>query len=309
MAGVITSFTALFKYSLSSVIHAPLLLAIAHSLNYIVSFLLMQACGFLLASKMPAATAAALVDAMEDPGTDHMASLRAISHTQFIVTIGNLFGAVPVSILIDRLIYATSGHPFLNPAGTEHGFRMLLPHSSGTLFFAIVTGVLLWLSSLATGWTANYIALNKLDASILNSLRIRKRMGARRARKLAHWVRHHAAGSAGFVVLGVLLGTMPIVFQLFGIPLEVRHVTLAAASFGYALDGSLIYGQWNWQETALAFSGIALVGVLNIATSFALSFMLAIRARHIGEAQSYRFLREIRRELWANPLAFFFPRN
>ena len=67
LAGVITCFTALFKYSISSAIHAPFLVAIGHSLNYTVSFLLMQAGGFLLASKMPAATAATLVDAMEDP--------------------------------------------------------------------------------------------------------------------------------------------------------------------------------------------------------------------------------------------------
>ncbi|HVR24397.1 MAG TPA: hypothetical protein VMU26_13875, partial [Candidatus Polarisedimenticolia bacterium] len=82
LAGVITAFTALFKYMFSAVIQAPLLLAFAHSMNYVVGFLLMQAGGFLLASKMPAATAAALVDAMEDPEKDRMASLQAISHTQ-----------------------------------------------------------------------------------------------------------------------------------------------------------------------------------------------------------------------------------
>src|SRR5258708_23463976 len=95
MAGIITSFTALFKYSLATLIHAPLLLAIAHSLNYVASFLLMQAGGFLLASKMPAVTAATLVDAMEDPAKDHMASLQGISKTQFIATICNLTLSVP----------------------------------------------------------------------------------------------------------------------------------------------------------------------------------------------------------------------
>jgi len=104
MAGVITCFTALVKYTISArIVHAPFLVALGHSLNYAVSFLLMQAGGFLLSSKMPAATAATLVDAMEDPAQDHMASLRAISQTQVIVTIGNLLGAIPVSMLIDQL--------------------------------------------------------------------------------------------------------------------------------------------------------------------------------------------------------------
>ncbi len=307
LAGVITAFTALFKYSLSAMIHAPLLLAFAHSMNYVISFLAMQAGGFLLASKMPAATAAALVDAMEDPERDHMASLQAISHTQFIVTIANLVGAVPASILIDWIFRAVTGHPFLTPAQAEHGVYMLFPHTSGTIFFAIATGVFLWISSLATGWVANYLALHKMADTISNSLRIRSRLGAKRAEKLAEWARHHAAGSAGYIVLGFLLGTMPIVFELFGIPLEVRHVTLAAASLGYALDARHLAGQLTAYETISAFSGVALVGLLNIATSFALSFVLAVRARSIGEAHSRRFFREVGRELLANPFAFFFP--
>jgi len=308
-AGVITSFTALFKYTLSSAIHAPLLLAFAHSMNYVVSFLLMQAGGFLLASKMPAATAATLVDAMEDPRKDHMASLQAISDTQFIVTVSNLLGAIPVSILIDRIFNAVTGHPFLTAAEADHGVHMLFPHTSMTIIFAIVTGVLLWLSSLATGWTANYLALHRMATAISNSLRIRDRLGPKWAAVLANWVRHHAPGSIGFIVLGFLLGAVPIIFELFGIPLEVRHVTLAAASLGYALDGGHLYGQLHWHEMILALSGIAMVGFLNIFTSFALSFLLAVRARNIGEAQSRRFLREVGRELLANPLAFLLPRR
>jgi site-specific recombinase len=308
-AGVITSFTALFKYTLSSAIHAPLLLAFAHSMNYVVSFLLMQAGGFLLASKMPAATAATLVDAMEDPRKDHMASLQAISDTQFIVTISNLLGAIPVSILIDRIFNAVTGHPFLTAAEADHGVHMLFPHTSMTIIFAIVTGVLLWLSSLATGWTANYLALHRMATAISNSLRIRDRLGPKWAAVLANWVRHHAPGSVGFIVLGFLLGAVPISFELFGIPLEVRHVTLAAASLGYALDGGHLYGHLHWHEMILALSGIAMVGLLNIFTSFALSFLLAVRARNIGEAQSRRFLREVGRELLANPLAFLLPRR
>ena len=309
LAGVITSFTALFKYSLSAMIHAPMLLAVAHSLNYVVSFLLMQAGGFLLASKMPAVTAATLVDAMEDPAKDHMASLQAISKTQFIVTISNLIGAIPASIAIDRLYNAVRGHPFLPEPAAEHGIRMLFPQASLTILFAITTGVFLWLSSLATGWTANYLALHRMGSAISNSLRIRHKLGPARAEKLADWVKHHAPGSVGYIILGFLLGAVPIMFELFGIPLEVRHVTLAAASLGYALDASLLHGQLHWQDALLAFSGIALVGILNIVTSFVLSFLLAIRARNIGEVQSRRFLREVGQELLAHPFSFLLPRE
>lgn len=307
LAGVITSFTALFKYSLAETIHAPLLLAMAHSLNYVVSFLLMQAGGFLLASKMPAVTAATLVDAMEDPAKDHMASLQAISKTQFIVTISNLIGAVPASIAIDRILNAVRGHPFLTEAAAEHGIHMLSPYKSMTIPFAIATGVFLWLSSLATGWTANYLALQEMASAISKSLRIRAKLGPARAARLAHFVRYHAPGSVGYIVLGFLLGSMPIIFELFGIPLEVRHVTLAAASLGYVLDASRLYGHLLWKDAAIAFAGIVLVGLLNIVTSFVLSFLLAVRARSIGEKQSRRFLREVGLELLAHPFSFLVP--
>lgn len=306
-AGVITCFTAFFKYSISTHIQAPLLVAIGHSLNYAVSFLMMQAGGFLLASKMPAATASTLVDAMEDPEKDHLASLQAISQTQTLVTIGNLFGAVLSSIAVDRIWNAVAGHPVLTPELAEHGIHMLSPIHSLTIPFAIVTGVFLWLSSLATGWTANYLALTRMEPAIVNSLRIRRRVGPRRANSIAHWVRHHAAGSVGYIVLGFLLGSVPIIVGLFGIPLEVRHVTLTAASLGYALDALWLKGALHRNDILWAFAGIATVGVLNIVTSFALSFLLAVRARDVGNAKARLFLKEVLKNFASHPMTFLLP--
>ncbi len=307
LAGVITCFTAFFKYSISSVIHAPLLVAIGHSLNYTISFLLMQAGGFLLASKMPAATAATLVDAMEDPAKDHMASLQAISQTQTLVTIGNLIGAILSAIAVDRLFNAITGHAFLTPAEADHGVHMLFPLHSLTIPFAIVTGVFLWLSSLATGWMANYVALTRMESAIASSLRIRKRIGVARANFLAQWMKHHAAGSVGYIVLGFLLGAVPILFTLFGIPLEVRHVTLSAASVAYAWDALRLNGTLQRSDVLSASSGLLIVGLLNILTSFALSFLLAVRARDIGEAKARRFLKEVGSKLVSHPVTFLLP--
>jgi len=306
-AGIVTSFTAVFKYSISASIHAPFLIAIGHSFNYVVSFLVMQAGGFLLASKMPAATAATLVDAMEDPEKDHMASLQAISQTQTLVTVGNLVGAVLASLAIDRIWNVVAGHPFLNSDEAQHGIHALFPLTSLTIPFAIVTGVFLWLSSLTTGWTANYVALTRMNSAIANSLRIRKRVGPVRAHQISLWVAHHAAGSVGYVVLGILLGSVPILFSLFGIPLEVRHVTLGAASLGFALDSAWISGELQRNDVLFSFAGIALVGLLNIFTSFSLSFLLAIRARDIGPVQARRFLSEVGRKVLSHPFTFLLP--
>jgi len=256
---------------------------------------------------MPAATAATLVDAMEDPAQDHMASLRAISQAQTVVTMGNLLGAIPVSIVIDRIWLGVSGHPFLTQAEAIHGVHSVIPHQSPTIAFAIVTGVLLWLASLATGWVANYVVMSRMESAISHSLRLRRRIGIEREARLADWVAHHAPGSAGYVVLGFLLGTVPVLVTLFGIPLEVRHVTLSAASLGYALDAMWFYGGMARREVISSLLGILLIGILNIATSFALSFLLAVRARDVEAEKARTFLREVGRELLTSPGSFVLP--
>jgi site-specific recombinase len=185
--------------------------------------------------------------------------------------------------------------------------HMLFPLQSLTIPFAIVTGVFLWLSSLATGWTANYLALTRMESAITNSLRIRRQLGAARAGSIANWVEHHAAGSAGYIVLGFLLGAVPILFGLFGIPLEVRHVTLGAASLAYDWDALRLGGELHLSDVVMSFTGILVVGLLNIFTSFALSFLLAVRARDIGEAKARRFLKEVALKVVLHPVTFLLP--
>jgi site-specific recombinase len=211
------------------------------------------------------------------------------------------------SIAVDRIWRAITGHPFLASEQATHGVQMLRPFHSPTIPFAIVTGIFLWISSLVTGWTANYLALTRMEHAISHSLRIRRRLGPARANAMAHWVKHHAAGSVGYIVLGFLLGSVPIIVGLFGIPLEVRHVTLAAASLGYALDTLWMEGALHASDVAFSFAGIFLIGVLNIATSFALSFVLAVRARDIGETKARQFLKEVLHKLASHPVSFLLP--
>jgi site-specific recombinase len=146
-----------------------------------------------------------------------------------------------------------------------------------------------------------------MESAIVNSLRVRDRIGMKRAARLAEWVKHKAPGAVGYIVLGFLLGTVPILVSLFGIPLEVRHVTLSSASLGYALDSLLFYGGLARRELILSLLGVLTIGFLNIATSFVLSFLLAARARDVEGAKTRSFLREVGRELLVNPSSFLLP--
>jgi site-specific recombinase len=310
-AGVLTAFTALFKYGLSSFSGAPLLVGVAHSANYAGSFILMQLLGLLLASKMPAATGAKLaMNDGEDDATQNEARLQliaSITSTQFVVTIGNILGAVPMAFVLDRFWIFTHGTPFLSAAVAEHGIEQLHPLFSLTIPYAILTGVFLWMSSLVTGWTANWMAFRNLAPAIRNSFRLRRTIGPGTAARIAAFVDHNLPGIAGYACLGVLLGFVPVFFTLWGIPLEVRHVTLAAASLTYHADRLLFDGTLHLGEFLMAALGVIIVGVLNFGTSFSVGLLVAARAREVKRSAETALARAVFDEFRKRPGRFFIP--
>ena len=306
-AGAITAGTAFVKYALALVEKAPLLAGLGYSLNYAFSFLLMQFWGLPLASKMPALTAAALVDEMENGQSGAVLKIAAIVRTQVAVTLGNLAGAIPLAILIDRLWFVVNGSPFLTEAQAEHGVKMLHPLASPTIFYAVITGLLLWIASVVTGMTANWIAHRKLDQGLRKSFRLRRRFGAAGAGRMADLVVHHGPGACGYIVLGFLLGMLPVVVSLWGIPLEVRHVTLSAASLSYAVDALAIRHQLQAGNAAWAFLGVLVTGTCNIGASFLASYLVALRAREVRSIGTWRLVTTVVKEVFRSPRKFVLP--
>jgi len=305
-AGGITAFTALFKYVFAAMAMAPLWTGIAHSLNYTASFVLMQFLGWMLASKMPSMTAAALCTALEkDDGMRSEVNLvTAITRTQTIVTIGNLLGAVPLAILIDLFLQWKIGNPLLTHEAALHGLLSMNPFRSWTIPFAALTGCFLWLSSLAAGWSANWMALHRLPAGLAQSRRLRQSIGTQAAVELAQIVEHHLSGVIGYTCLGILLGLIPFVSVFAGVPLEVRHVTLASASVALAASALA----WNGAlacDLAWAGLGVVVVGILNLSVSFALGLWLAIRARNLDTTGRRRLVAALWSELLHRPSRFF----
>jgi site-specific recombinase len=279
-AGVITAFTALFKYRFAEMALAPLWIGIAHSLNYTLSFVLMQLLGWRLASKMPSMTAAALCSAMEkeDGMQSEVGLVAAITRTQAIVTIGNLLGAIPTAIIIDLLFQWGNGHPFLDRDVARHGLASLNLLASLTIPYAALTGGFLWFSGLVAGWAANWMMLNHLPEAIAHSQRFSWLFGSNAASRMGQFVKHHLSGVAGYVCLGLLMGLLPFVSVFAGIPVEVRHITLASASLAYDVSSLARSGDLRWADLCWAGGGLVATGLLNFSVSFALGLWLAVRA-------------------------------
>lgn len=310
-AGIITAFTALFKYALSGISAAPLLIGVALSANYAISFILMQLLGLLLASKMPAATGATLASSDgEDDAAQSEARIRLISSitsTQFIVTIGNLIATIPTALLIDHLWIFARHEPFLSNTIAEHGIAQMNPLLSFTIPFAILTGIFLWMSSLFAGWTANWMAVRNLASAIQNSFRLRRTIGTAAARRIAEFADHHLPGIAGYACLGVLLGFLPVFLTLWGIPVQVRHVTLAAASLTYDADRLFFDGALEKKAFLAALAGLAITGMLNFVTSFSVGLLVAARAREVTPSE--KGLVRVWDEFLRRPGRFFIPEH
>ncbi|CAN5735550.1 site-specific recombinase [soil metagenome] len=280
------------------------------SVVYAGSFVIMQLLGFTLATKQPSMTAAALAGTIRDragPGRlDELVPLIArIARSQFAAAIGNVSAVIVTALAMDLLLMRTQGAHFLDEATSKGVIASFDPLGSGTIFFAAFTGVLLWVSSLLAGWFENWVVYRRLPDAIEHH-RWGVTLGKARMKRWAHFLEHQAAGFGGSVALGFLLGLVPVFAKFFGLPLDVRHITLSSGSLTLALS-SVGVDAVGWGAVISAFVGIAFIGLLNFGVSFALALVVALRARDVprGERRTLPFA--VLRRFLTKPFEFFYP--
>jgi len=307
--GALTALTALLKFLLTGLAVAPGLQGMGAAANYAGSFMAMQFLHLSLASKQPAATAAALSATLErsDGMSQEVGLIAAITRGQVIATLGNLLLAVPAALLVDGLWRLASGHPLLQAEKAMKTLESLHPFHSWTLPFAALTGVMLWVGSLAGGWTSNWSAYRALPEAVAQSRRFRTLLGVRGAAALGRGLDAHLPGIAACLVLGLLLGFMPMLFAFAGLPLDVRHVTLSAAAAAFAAGPGIAAGAVPWAALAWAGLGVLLIGALNFGVSFALSLRLALQARGLEAGGRRELLSALLWALLRSPGLFLYP--
>jgi site-specific recombinase len=307
-AGFLTTFTSLGKYAISAVPLAPFVAGLSYWANYSASFCLMQVNHWQLASKQPAMTAAALAAALEDQSRgneDEIALIAGITRSQVVVTLGNAVAAMSLALLLDSLVGLATGHRILPVAKAQHGLDAIHPFKSLTVVFAATTGVSLWLASLAAGWAANWSTFRRLPEAIRRDGRVQRLLGRRGAERAGDFTEHHFSGIVGYIVLGMLLGFLPVLLaKFFGIGLEVRHITLQAASVAFCWLPLFDAGLFGWRELGWSLAGIALTGLINFGVSFALALRTALRARDLRRGQRQSLWRDLWRAVLARPGLF-----
>ena len=308
--GALTSITVCAKFGLVGHGLAPFVEGLVASLNFALSFCAIQFVHGTLATKQPAMTAATLAANLKHER--HRGRLRAfvdevanLTRSQVAAIAGNLALVVPAALLVELAWVLAGGDKLPSPEKAKATIDSL-SIAGATPLYAAFTGVLLWVSAVLSGWIENWAVYRRLPEALAHQPRLVHAFGAPAMQRAGSWFERNIAGLGGNVALGFLLGMTPVVAAFFGVPLDVRHVTLSTGSL--ALSASSI-GTSVFSDAAfwLACAGIALVGVLNLGVSFALALWVAIRATGARALSRRRVYRAVVARLFASPRDFLLP--
>lgn len=311
--GVLTASTTVVKFFITKA-QAPLFIeGIFHGLNYAGSFLTMSLLHFTLATKQPAMTAPALSSKLKsikqrDQIQSFIDEVANLIRSQFIAAIGNVGLVIPTALLFHLGYQLVFGQPIIDQDYSSYMLSSLNPFSSLTLFYAALTGAILFLASVVAGYIENWFIYRKLDIALKNSVSLHALIGKSRTHKSSNWLKLNLSGMVGSLVLGFALAFAPILGKFFGLPIDIRHVTLSAGTWAIAAS-NLYVDSFPWFHFIGASLGIIVIGLLNFSVSFILALIVAVQAQKIRRSWVKEILKQTLLAIRQNPWYFLLPQK
>lgn len=310
-AGVIIAFLSLFKAIISGWKLPPLWEAVFFSLNYGIGFVAIHLLGFTIATKQPAMTAARIAAAVEAANgrlssADRVVELiTQVARTQFIAIWGNVLPAFVTATIVGAVFILLLGE---TPVNAEKGMKMvaeLHPLLSAALPHAAIAGCFLFLAGVISGYYDNLSIYYRIPHRIKKVLWLRRLLGVVRLNRLSDYLSRNTGALAGNFFFGCMLGSAGFVGLMLGLPIDIRHITFAAANLAYGLQAQdyLVGGL----EVAVAAAGVLLIGMVNLLVSFSLAFFTALRARGVRRLEGLSLVARLARRFLASPVEFFYP--
>ena len=310
-AGVLIGGMALLKIH-AGALHAPLFVeAFLFSLIYGGGFVVIYLLGMTVATKQPAMTAQTLAGLLGDIRPTRQADLErvadvvaAVSRSQLAAIAGNVMVAFPIALAIGFAIELNFGHPVVPIEKAAHLIGDLDP-LGWALPHAAIAGFYLFLSGLITGYFDNRASYTNLGERIGRLRWLGRLLGRERAGRAGRYIGDHLGGIMGNFLFGCMLGSTGVIGTILGLPLDIRHIAFASANLGYALNGFEF--ALAWQAVLWAVLGIALIGLTNLAVSFALALRTALGARGIRFEHWGPLNRTLWRRFRQSPRSFLLP--
>jgi site-specific recombinase len=311
-AGFVIGVMALLKIFVAGWHLPPVWTAVLYSLNYGLGFVLIHVLHLTIATKQPAMTAATLASALDgardrESRLDALTDLAAkVSRTQWVSIAGNVSIGFLTALAIALTTTRFLDWQLVGPDKAAALLHELRPIASLALPHAAIAGVFLFLSGLVSGYYDNKALYHRVPERLQRVRWLRRLLGPARLARLAGYVERNLGALAGNFLFGCMLGCTPIVGQLLGLPLDIRHVAFASANLAYGLTG--VGFELRPGGIVVLVAGVLAIGFVNLAVSFTLALRTAVRSRGIGPEQTRGLLKALGRRFLARPRDFFWPR-
>lgn len=307
--GLIVSFIAVIKNLLSNLHIAYFWQGFWYSVNYSLGFIAIDQSGSTLATKQPAFTANAIacsLDAKKNEGKANLENLAvtvaSVFRSQTASFVGNLIIVFPGTYLLAWAYDKLFGHKIAEGITALQLLESQHPFHSLSLLYAVNTGIFLFLSGIIAGYVQNKIRFSNLKDRIVSSGKSKRNFKS----KVGIYLDKYGGAYAGNISLGFFLGMSGTLGKFFGIPFDIRHITISAGNMAIGVYGLGIQNiPLKYMLTVLL--GVLSIGFINFLVSFSLSFFIAIKSRGILLHQYPELLQVLAKQLLTKPLSFIIP--
>lgn len=309
--GLIVGFLSCFKVGIYYLRLAPFGEAFWYSMNYSFGFIGIHLTHSTLATKQPAMTASRIAAVMDDK-TSIQKSIESLSElvvkvlrSQFVAFMGNIFIAFPVAFLVALLYAQVFGSPIAGSEKAHHLIHELHPFETLSLFHAGIAGVCLFLAGVISGYYDNAVVYRKLPRRLYHHPLLRRLMPKSVRQQFSNYIGNNLGSLMGNFTLGIMLGSMGTLGFLFGLPIDIRHITFSSGNFGLAMAS--VGSELDAATIGISVLGILLIGFMNFAVSFSLALAVAIQSRRVSFTHTGLLLRNLLVLFFTRPKEFFFP--
>jgi site-specific recombinase len=313
--GFIISFIAIFKNLLGRLALAPFPQGFLYSVNYSIGFILIDESKSTLATKQPAFTASAVASSLDtkkqggEPDLNNLAlTVAKVSRSQIASFFGNLIIVFPLTFILAWLFDILFGYKIAEDAAAVKLLKDQHPWVSLSWLYACFTGFFLFLSGIIAGYVQNKIQYGQIKERLKRHPALRSSISPKRLERFSSYIERNAGPLIGNISLGFFLGFAGIIGKIFGIPFDIRHITIAAGNAAIGVYG-LGFENINLLFLLTVLGGVLGIGLLNFLVSFSLAFIVAVKSRGIHLSQYPQFLRILFNYFFKHPMDFIRPRK
>lgn len=311
--GFIISFIAVIKNLIGRLKLAPFPAGFLFSMNYSAGFILIEETKSTLATKQPAFTASAVASSLDtkkitgEPDLENLAATVAkVSRSQIASFFGNLIIVFPLTFVLAWGYHELFGGKISEGEAAMKMLRDQHPWRSASLLYACFTGFFLFASGIIAGYWQNKIQYGRIKERMIRHPFLKRSMSLKRLEKFAQYIEKHFGALMGSLALGFFLGFSGVLGKIFGVPFDIRHITIAAGNTAIGVYGLGLENIPPYFMLAVLL-GVLGIGFMNFLISFSMAFIMAVKSRGIHLSQYPRLLRTLARYFIRHPREFLLP--